>query len=66
MAADHDNEYMMIDSTTVRAHQQRAGARKKERRSGHQTILWWPDYQNPCHLYLDNIRSPFAFETQEA
>jgi hypothetical protein len=29
LAADHDNEYMMIDSTIVRAHQHSAGARKK-------------------------------------
>ncbi|MCG4273263.1 IS5 family transposase [Acetobacter senegalensis] len=31
LAADHDNEYMMIDSTIVRAHQHSAGARKKGR-----------------------------------
>ncbi|NHO20897.1 IS5 family transposase, partial [Acetobacter oeni] len=29
LAADHDNAYMMIDSTIVRAHQHSAGARKK-------------------------------------
>ncbi|WP_099050372.1 IS5 family transposase [Acetobacter persici] len=29
LAADHDNEYMMIDSTIVRAYQHSAGARKK-------------------------------------
>ncbi|QHC37341.1 IS5 family transposase [Komagataeibacter xylinus] len=29
LAADRDNEYMMIDSTIVRAHQHSAGARKK-------------------------------------
>lgn len=29
LAADHDNQYMMIDSTIVRAHQHSAGARKK-------------------------------------
>ena len=29
LAADHDNEYMMIDSTIVRAHQHSAGAQKK-------------------------------------
>jgi hypothetical protein len=27
--SDHDNEYMMIDATIVRAHQHSAGARKK-------------------------------------
>jgi len=29
LASDSDNEYMMIDSTIVRAHQHSAGARKK-------------------------------------
>ena len=29
LAADSDNEYMMIDATIVRAHQHSAGARKK-------------------------------------
>ena len=29
LANDHDNEYMMIDATIVRAHQHSAGARKK-------------------------------------
>ena len=29
LAEDHDNEYVMLDSTIVRAHQHSAGARKK-------------------------------------
>src|SRR5499425_993934 len=29
LAEDHDNEYVMIDDTIVRAHQHSAGARKK-------------------------------------
>ena len=29
LASDHDNEFMMIDATIVRAHQHSAGARKK-------------------------------------
>ena len=29
LAEDSDNEYVMIDSTTARAHQHSAGARKK-------------------------------------
>ena len=29
LAKDHDNEYMMIDATIVRAHQHSAGAQKK-------------------------------------
>jgi transposase len=32
LAADHDNEYMMIDATIVRAHQHSAGAQKKTTR----------------------------------
>ncbi len=30
LASDHDNEYMMIDATIVRAHQHSAGAKKKD------------------------------------
>ena len=30
LAEDTDNEYMMLDSTVVRAHQHRAGAQKKK------------------------------------
>lgn len=37
-AANHDNEYMMIDSTIVRARQHSAGTRKKGHRSGHRTV----------------------------
>lgn len=45
LASDHDNEYMMIDATIVRAHQHSAGARKKRpasdrpitRRTDHQS-----------------------------
>ena len=32
LASDHDNEYMMIDATIVRADQHSAGARKKTAR----------------------------------
>jgi hypothetical protein len=31
LASDHDNEYMMLDATIVRAHQHSAAARKKRR-----------------------------------
>ena len=34
LASDPDNEYEMIDSTTVRAHQHSCGAKKKEWRAG--------------------------------
>src|SRR4028118_345058 len=52
LSADADNEYAMIDSTIVRAHQHSAGARKKlarTRRSGAaragprpSSTPWWP------------------------
>ena len=32
LASDHDNEYMMINATIVRAHRYSAGARKKTAR----------------------------------
>src|SRR3974390_2886155 len=35
LASDHDNEYMMIDATIVRAHQHSAGAQK----NGEQAIV---------------------------
>ena len=47
LASDHDNEYMMIDSTIVRAHQHSAGARKK-RRASDRPIARRTDHQNPC------------------
>ena len=33
LATDHDNEYMMLDATIVRAHQHSAGAQKKAART---------------------------------
>jgi transposase len=33
VASEHDNEYMIIEATIVRAHQHSAGARKKRRAS---------------------------------
>ena len=47
LASDHDNEYMMIDATIVRAHQHSAGARKKKRRASHRQIARRIDHQNP-------------------
>jgi len=47
LSEDRDNEYMMLDSTIVRAHQHSAGALKKKLRSSHREIQRRPDYQNP-------------------
>ena len=48
LAADADNEYAMIDSTIVRAHQHSAGAQKKSRRgSGDRTLSRRIEHQDP-------------------
>jgi transposase len=47
LAADVDNEYPMIASTIVRAHQHSAGAQKSRRRLGDRTLAWWPEHLNP-------------------
>src|ERR1700746_3553919 len=47
LASDHDNEYMMIDATIVRAHQHSAGARKK-RRTSDRAIPRGTEHQDPC------------------
>ena len=44
LASDHDNEYMMIGATIVRAHQHSAGAKK---RAGDRPIPRRTDDQNP-------------------
>ena len=49
LAADADNEYAMIDSTIVRAHQHSAGAQKRRRRPGDRAQQRRIEHQNPCH-----------------
>ena len=44
-----DNEYAMIDSTIVRAHEHSAGARKKGRGSSHRALARRVEHQNPRH-----------------
>ena len=46
LANDHDNEYMMIDATIVRARRHSAGAQKR-RRASHRPIPRRIDHQNP-------------------
>lgn len=50
LAADADNEYAMIDSTIVRAHQHSAGAKKKGGPGrGNRAQPWPAKHENPCH-----------------
>lgn len=46
LASDADNEYAMIDSTIVRAHQHSAGAKKRRPRPGDRAIAWGTKHQN--------------------
>ncbi|MFT8720200.1 MAG: hypothetical protein ABF824_12565 [Acetobacter sp.] len=48
LAADHANEYMMIDSTLVRVHPHSVGTRKKEAHIRPQGVPWRTDFENPC------------------
>jgi transposase len=47
LAADADNEYAMIDSTIVRAHQHSAGAKKRRPRSSDRPQQRWAEHQDP-------------------
>ena len=49
LAADADDEYAMIDSTIVRAHQHSAGAKKRRRGRGDRAIAWRTEHQDPHH-----------------
>jgi len=48
LASEADNEYAMIDSTIVRAHQHSARARKKGG-SKHRAQQRWIEYEDSCH-----------------
>jgi len=47
LAADADNEYAMIDSTIVRAHQHSAGAQKSRRGPGDRALTRRTEHQDP-------------------
>ena len=47
LASDADNEYAMIDSTIVRAHQHSAGAKKGRREPGDRTFQRRVEHQDP-------------------
>ena len=60
LAADADNEYAMIDSTIVRAHQHSAGAQKqtaKTRQSGRSK----GGLSTKIHALVDALGNPLAF-----
>ena len=56
LASDHDNEYMMIDATIVRAHQHSAGA-QKTRRASHRPIPRRTDHAD-FHVLVDALGNP--------
>lgn len=49
LAADADNEYAMIDTTIVRAHQHSAGAKKRRPMRGPQAQQRRPEHQDRCY-----------------
>lgn len=66
LAEDRDNEYMMLDSTIVWAHQHSAGARKRGGQipgmSSHRAFAGRIDDQNPCHgACARKSRRPIAY-----
>ncbi len=52
LATDADNEYAMIGSTIVRAHQHSAGAKKSGRRPGDWPEQRGPEPQDSPHFYI--------------
>jgi transposase len=57
-ASDHDNEYMIIDATIVRAYQRSAGARKK---NGAQAIgKSRGGLTSKIHTLIDALGNPFS------
>jgi transposase len=47
LAAEADNEYAMIDSTIVRAHQHSAAAQKSRQGPSHRALAWRTEHQDP-------------------
>jgi transposase len=50
LASDADNEYAMIDSTIVRAHQHSAGAKGSSKNRMHRAVKGRSEHQDPRHL----------------
>ena len=61
LAADADNEYAMIDSTIVRAHQHSAGA-QKSRTPGDRTLPRRAEHQDPHHGRCLGRSMPWAVD----
>ena len=59
LAVDADNEYAIIDSTIVRAHQHSAGAQKRRRGPGDRPLARRAGHQNPRHRR--RARKPHRF-----
>ena len=61
LAGEADNEYAMIDSTIVRAHQHSAGAAKKRERGGDRAQPRRSEHQDPrqgrCTWQPDRLRA---------
>ena len=61
LAADADNEYAMIDSTIVRAHQHSAGAKKRRPRRSYRTQQRRIKHKNPrdngCSWQSDKLHA---------
>src|SRR6478752_2265432 len=58
-SADADNEYAMINSTIVRAHQHSAGAERSRRGPGDRAIARW--IENQIHALADALGNPVSF-----
>jgi len=57
LAADADNEYTMIDSTIVRAHQRSAGAKKRHHVATATTVDALCDLSHVLYMFYD-LRRP--------
>jgi hypothetical protein len=58
---DADDEYAMIDSTVVRAHQHSAGARKVDGDRRSRTAAAAPIRWTPCNRVADSMRPAIHF-----
>ena len=61
LAADADNEYAMIDSTIVRAHQHSAGALEKNRQGEEAIGRSRGGLSTKIHAMVDALGNPLAF-----